>query len=168
MEMMTEKYVQDKPACEKALPASDLSTDLDEHPRVYVHERCRGATEMPEHVRRNYLADPCYYSSFLGTVCSHCGGPVPDSQLIWTETGERLSDYMRRLRKSKPLDYHLARFLLPLLPALVLTGAAAMSMMRNGEPVNPLAFVIATLLFAAVAAIPCKFIRLFLCRMKVL
>jgi hypothetical protein len=75
---------------------------------------------------------------------------------------------MRRLRKSKPLDYHLARFLLPLLPALVLTGGAAMAMMKEGEPFNLLGFIIVTLFFAVCFSLPCKFIRLLLCRMKVL
>ena len=168
MELTTEKYFREQELNELKAPQPDQSTTDDDHPTVYIHERCGGATEMPASIRRNYLADPCYYINFLGTVCAHCGGPVPDEQLHWEATGESLVDYNRRLRKNKSTAYHVVRFGLPLLIGLIFTGASALRMIEQGDPVKPVGFVLATFFFAAIAWLPCRFIRFFMCRMKLL
>jgi len=95
MELLTEKYVREKQERDAENPPEHWGR----HPDVYVHKPCGGATQMPEHIRRNYLADPNFYGS--DTICSHCGGPVPESQCFWVDTGECLTDCTKRLKKEK-------------------------------------------------------------------
>jgi hypothetical protein len=70
-------------------------------PRVYVHRRCREATEMPEEIVRSYLKNPYLYLADA-TFCCGCGKHVPFRECRWTETGENLQDYMDELRAKKP------------------------------------------------------------------
>ncbi len=70
-------------------------------PRVYVHRRCRVATEMPEEIVRSYLKNPYLYLADA-TFCCGCGKHVPFRECKWTETGENLQDYMDELRTEKP------------------------------------------------------------------
>jgi hypothetical protein len=69
-------------------------------PRVYVHEACGTTTPMPEEMVRGYLADPHRYNSWA--FCRTCDGYVHRRECRWTETGENLDDYFRRLRAAAP------------------------------------------------------------------
>lgn len=70
-------------------------------PRVYIHRRCRTATEMPEEIIRSYLRNPYMYLADA-TFCCGCGKHVPNRECKWEETGENLQDYMDDLRAQKP------------------------------------------------------------------
>lgn len=52
---------------------------------------------MPEEVVRSYLADPFLYNGT--TFCVGCHAYVSMRELVWSETGERLSDYMKVLQR---------------------------------------------------------------------
>lgn len=74
--------------------------DLEGVPTVYVHDRCGAATSMPDEIVRSYLADPFLYSN--RTFCTGCGDYVPHAECRWIDTGERLSDYFRALKRNSP------------------------------------------------------------------
>lgn len=46
---------------------------------------------------RSYLVDPFMFSE--RTFCCGCNDYVPYKELHWTETGERLPDYIERLQR---------------------------------------------------------------------
>ena len=82
------------------LPEEDRETsDLSGVPRVYVHQKCGVATQMPEQIIRTYLKDPSFYSD--DTYCCGCRRHVPSSECVWKETGENLQTYTDRLRAEK-------------------------------------------------------------------
>jgi hypothetical protein len=74
--------------------------DLYGVPTAYIHERCGTATGMPDEIVRSYLADPFLYSN--RTFCTGCGTYVPHSECRWIDTGEKLSDYFRELKRNAP------------------------------------------------------------------
>ncbi len=74
---------------------------LDGVPTVYVHDKCGGATGMPEDIIRSYLKNPFLYMADA-TFCTGCGKHVPFAECEWTETGENLQDTMDDLREAKP------------------------------------------------------------------
>ena len=76
-------------------------SDLKNVPRVYRHEPCQVATEMPEEIIRSYLVNPYLYSSDQ-TFCAGCNSHVPFRECVWTETNENLQVYTDRLRDEKP------------------------------------------------------------------
>jgi hypothetical protein len=84
----------------KLPPEARFSGALDGVPRVYRHEKCGVATEMPEEVIRSYLADPWLYNDWVW--CSGCEDNIRQRDLVWTETGEHLSEYFATLRALKP------------------------------------------------------------------
>jgi len=65
-------------------------------PRVYQHTVCGVSTQMPEEVMRSYLVNPFLYRG--GMFCCGCGGYKPYSELRWSETGQSLEEYFRRLQ----------------------------------------------------------------------
>ena len=69
-------------------------------PTGYVHERCGAATSMPDEIVRSYLADPFLYSN--RTFCTGCGNYVPHAECRWIDTGEKLTDYFRALKRNAP------------------------------------------------------------------
>lgn len=171
MELTTEKYLSDdvKDLYEQERHEQERyeqEADSEPHPWVYIHERCGHATEMPGHIRDNYLADPYFY--FMGTICAHCGGGVPESHVFWMDTGECLADYMRRLKQTKSRAYHAVRYLLPVFAAMCLTVPTAIDNFKAGDPPSLAVFIVVTLVYAAIAWLPCRFFRLFLCRMNVI
>ena len=78
-------------------PAQRFEGDLTGVPRVYVHAKCGGRTQMPEEIVRSYLADPFLYNGT--TFCVGCHTYISMRELTWAETGENLSDYMKQLRR---------------------------------------------------------------------
>ncbi len=166
MELVTEKYLQQTDLQDETSPGFELPTDAEEHPSVYVHTRCGGATEMPDSIQFKYLADPCFFYSFLGSHCAKCGGGVPDSQLYWAETGESLPDYAKRIKWSKPRKYHVVRWLLPMSVAFLLTVIGALSILEKGEPLSLAGGLIAFVVWTAVVWWPLRYVRLILCFLK--
>ena len=78
-------------------PPQDRHTgSLDGVPRAYLHSVCGVATGMPEEIIRTYLVNPMTYGD--GSFCCGCGDYIESSQLVWQETGEKVMDYMGRLR----------------------------------------------------------------------
>ena len=75
--------------------------DIADIPRVYLHDRCRIETGMPDDIIRSYLANPYLYFSDQ-TFCAGCNKHVPFRECKWTETDENLQVYMNRLREGKP------------------------------------------------------------------
>ncbi|MFO0810009.1 MAG: hypothetical protein U0746_15415 [Gemmataceae bacterium] len=73
---------------------------LDGVPRVYFNAAKNAATEMPEEVVRSYLADPWLYNDWVW--CTGANDNVRQSDLVWADTGETLSDYFARLKAEKP------------------------------------------------------------------
>lgn len=163
MELVTEKYLKEPLEEERYEPSDPADAEL--HSWVYVHERCGGATQMPSFVRNNYLADPCWY--FKGTICSHCGGGVPDEQCYWNATGEKLSDYMKRLRSGKSRAYHFVRWS-PVVLGMCWSARLAVKQLEMGNQVTVLGLVIWTLMAAAIAWFPVRCIRLLLGRLGVI
>lgn len=79
------------------LPAEERATgSLDGVPRVYQHEDCGVATGMPEEIIRSYLKNPWLYSNY--TFCCGCGDYFDEKEFFWTETGENLAAYKKRLK----------------------------------------------------------------------
>ena len=66
-------------------------------PKVYVHQRCGVATGMPEEIIRSYLKNPFLYNDM--TFCCGCNDYVKEEECVWEETGEKLSDYKRKLQE---------------------------------------------------------------------
>jgi Fe-S cluster assembly iron-binding protein IscA len=79
-----------------ALPETRYSGSLAEVPQGYLHPACGVVTRMPEEIIRTYLVNPMTYSD--GSFCCGCGDYIDSSQLVWQETGEKVMDYMGRLR----------------------------------------------------------------------
>jgi len=84
------------------LPAEEREQgDLADVPKVYVHRTCGAATCMPEEIIRSYLKNPYIYTA-NSTFCTGCGKQVPDRECEWTETGEDLQSYTKKLQAAKP------------------------------------------------------------------
>lgn len=81
---------------------------LESEPRVYVHGHCGEATLVSDSIRRNYLADPYFYSLGM-TVCATCG-LAPDEDCVWEETGQRVDQYFRQLRAEATPRYRTVRW----------------------------------------------------------
>jgi Fe-S cluster assembly iron-binding protein IscA len=79
-----------------APPEDRYSGSLDGVPQGYRHAACGVVTRMPEEIIRTYLVNPLTYND--GSFCCGCGTYVDSSQLVWQETGEKVMDYMGRLR----------------------------------------------------------------------
>ncbi len=82
--------------------APELRTErsIEDEPKVYYHAKCGQCTGMPEEIIRSYLINPFLYSS--RTFCCGCKNYISQSEVIWTETGERLDDYFQRLQQEAP------------------------------------------------------------------
>jgi hypothetical protein len=157
---MSEKFLDESYSQDEQGP--ERPTDPDEHPRVYIHKRCGMATEMPERIMNNYLADPYFY--FTGTICAHCGGGVPDAQCHWTETGENLRDYMRRLKKEKSLSYHAVRFLMPVFFGILGAWFCSVTPVGNPPRIPEHAVEIGLVVGTAGGWFVSRFIRLAMCK----
>lgn len=79
-----------------AAPEDRYAGALDNVPKAYHHAVCDAVTGMPEEIIRTYLVNPMTYSD--GSFCCGCGDYIDSSQLVWQETGEKVMDYMGRLR----------------------------------------------------------------------
>lgn len=127
--------------------------DLEGVPTVYVHDRCGAATGMPEEIVRSYLADPFLYSN--RTFCTGCGTYVPHAECRWIDTGQRLSDYFRELKRNAPAKRR--KLILELLAGvLIAVGGGLLAVVRPDLWPVSLAAILGGLLFAAV-----RFLRLF-------
>jgi hypothetical protein len=83
----------------KLPPEGRFAGPLDGVPRIYCHAKCGVATEMPEEVVRSYLADPWLYNDWVW--CCGCEDNIRQQDLVWTDTGESLSDYFGNLKRRK-------------------------------------------------------------------
>lgn len=77
-------------------PTKRYQGSLDGVPQVYRHRLCGGMTQMPEEIIRSYLVNPFLYNGT--TFCTRCKAYVRDTELFWTETGQRLSEYRHQLQ----------------------------------------------------------------------
>jgi hypothetical protein len=80
--------------------------------RRYIHSTCGTWTELPESTRRGCLADPDFEDDHLKGEWIHCDGCADDvhlSEVIWTDTGQSLWDWLRDRRASLPWNVRLAR-----------------------------------------------------------
>jgi hypothetical protein len=77
--------------------------------RIYIHEKCGEGTRVPDSdfVGLCNPFEPC-----MGTMCASCGGPDDLKNFVWEETGEKLSDYRKRLRQDAPAFYSLWSWLI--------------------------------------------------------
>lgn len=99
-------------------------------PTVYVHEKCKGETEMPENYIRDYLDNPFELGDEPYTQCAECGKELSWSKFYWADTEQYLDEYLDDLRAEMILSGDDPRpetpgfnWLLPILGA-VLGGAA--------------------------------------------
>lgn len=80
----------------KLPPEERFAGSLDGTPSVYFNPANNVATRMPEEVIRSYLVDPYMYNDWVW--CNGMQDNARQADLVWVETGERLSDYFARLR----------------------------------------------------------------------
>src|SRR5688572_458742 len=86
--------------------------------RVYEHAACRRQTVIRGYAFER-LACPFEFAPG-GTICSACQKAVPLRQVRWTDTGEVVADYRRRLRRATPVGRRILYSLLgPLAGALI-------------------------------------------------
>ena len=78
-------------------PGKRFEGSLENVPQIYYHAKCGARTQMPEEVVRSYLADPFLYNGT--TFCCGCHTYVSMRELVWVETGELLSNYMKQLQR---------------------------------------------------------------------
>ena len=139
--------------------------DWDGIPRAYLHLGCGTVTQVSEDIIRNYLSDPYFYSAG-DTICANCG-IVLDKDCVWTETGERVDQYMDKLKAKKDINYQLVRWGLPFVFGII--GAVVLPMIPGKLQAGPgvialLGFVMGLLPGFYVA----KFPRLLLCKLGVI
>ena len=67
-------------------------------PTVYVHDKCKGKTEMPAAVIAEYLANPFDLGEDPTTTCSRCDDDVPWQDCYWADTEQNLYEYIDDLR----------------------------------------------------------------------
>ncbi len=77
------------------------SSEFEQAPRWYRHQKCGGVTGMPEEIIQTYLTNPWFYLSDK-TFCTECEKHVRQRECVWEETGENLQTYSDRLRAAKP------------------------------------------------------------------
>jgi hypothetical protein len=104
-------------------PEQRFAGSLDEVPTAYHHPTCGVATTMPEEIVRSYLADPFYLSHSTRTFCCGCNEYVPLEEVTWTETGENVSQYIRRLQVEAVRDGRAQAPSMPLGCGVALIGA---------------------------------------------
>ncbi len=78
-------------------PEKRYQGSLEGIPKVYHHATCGASTQMPEEIIRTYLVDPFFYG--YSSFCAGCGKHISGRQLVWTETGENLYAYTKRLQE---------------------------------------------------------------------
>jgi hypothetical protein len=67
--------------------------------RSYTHIGCGGGTTVDGWILQA-LCNPYRYVS--ATKCARCGGDVPLKQVAWTDTGEPIAAYRKRLKPLIP------------------------------------------------------------------
>ncbi|QEL14521.1 hypothetical protein [Limnoglobus roseus] len=67
-------------------------------PRVYVHKKCKGETEMPAKEIRKYLENPFEMDEAPKTYCAECEKDVPLKDCTWVETKQNAYEYIEDLR----------------------------------------------------------------------
>ena len=75
-----------------------------------------------------------------GLMCCHCGDFYPTSKFVWTETGEAISSFRKRLRRATPLPAGLWRIGLGQVVGLTLGTSVANRVVsrvnpKDGDPV---------------------------------
>ncbi len=63
-------------------------------PTVYVHKACKGKTEMPADVIREYLENPFDLGEDPTTTCTRCRDDVPWQDCYWADTEQNLYEYI--------------------------------------------------------------------------
>lgn len=102
--------------------------------RTYRHKSCGHSTEVSgfDFVR---LANP-YFFVMGSTVCCQCG-PVSLSEVSWSDTGETVADYRRRLRSRRIWVW----LLWPILIAIGAWGGITFGMQDNANRPDMLAAI---------------------------
>jgi hypothetical protein len=75
--------------------------------RVYVHHGCGGQTRVSGG-DYTHICDPFWPCT--GTFCCGCSNFVPLGEVSWTDTGETVSAYRRRMRAETPAVVKVWRF----------------------------------------------------------
>jgi hypothetical protein len=136
-------------------------------PRVYVHKACGTSTQVSDDIIENYLADPYYYSDG-STICAECG-VVPDSTCRWEETGQPVDEYMRELRARKGTAYHVVRWgIWGVCLAIGAIVAPPLLVGGKGQINFPWNSLLGMLVGGLVALFVGRYLRLMLCKMKVI
>jgi hypothetical protein len=115
--------------------------------RVYLHKTCGTETDVDKEPL-TLIASP--YDRVLATRCAKCG-IVPFSSVSWTDTGENLDAYRKRLRKGFKdvlIPAWVCAVLGMLVGAGVVLGALIGDMPNFGEFIAFLASAIAIGFFA--------------------
>ncbi len=164
MELVTEKYL--KAWESKSEQNTPQEFDPDYHPDVYIHERCGKATQLSGFPRTVSLRDPNWY--FLGTICVHCGGGVPEEHCVWEDTGENLAAYKKRLTRRKSYAYHLIRWS-PVWIGILFAAYIGFQQLQKPQPLNVfVGFPIWTLMAAVILWFPMRILRVLLCLLKII
>ena len=85
------------------LPADQrhgVELDFENAPKWYQHQKCGQVTGMPHEIIKTYLKNPYFYSGM--TFCTGCEDHVPESECVWEETGQNLSEYKDELKAKVP------------------------------------------------------------------
>lgn len=72
--------------------------------RPYVHDKCNRATVV---TGSDWVGLCNPFAQTMGTICSHCGTSASLKHFAWTDTGENLQAYVRRLRKKCPVFWQM-------------------------------------------------------------
>ncbi len=67
-------------------------------PTVYIHEECKGRTEMPEKFIREYLENPFELGEEPTTVCTRCDEEVGWRDCYWADTRQNMYEYLEDRR----------------------------------------------------------------------
>ena len=144
------------PEPERTLPKR--SVHLERIPEVYRHEKCNQRTVMPERVIWIYLVDPCYFNQLR--YCSHCKRCSHAKEFVWTETGENLHEYHRRIYAGKSVGYKALNWATSWLGCTLFGVFAGLSLAAIGFVRSEVLLVIIALLGFVIGVGPIKYLRL--------
>lgn len=127
-------------------PEEQYRGSLDNVPKWYVHDQCGQTTGMPEEIIRTYLVNPYFYG--YSSYCGGCQTHVSAKELKWTETGEYLMDYTRRLQAGNPNSKKYRNQFLVTLIGTSVFGGVVLGLLAGG-----ISFFFSSLLIAMVVFI---------------
>ena len=133
----------------------------------YLHEDCGTVTDAGGSIVSNMHADPYYYMDGM-TVCASCG-EVPDSKCKLVGSGQNLAEYCADLKKTKGTPYHVIRWGILLVFAIVGAIAASIGFANAPHPIpQPWSGLLGVVMGLFASMFIGRWIRLMLCKAGVI